>query len=77
MIPNIDTKYTKWFLFGVAMGALLADLLVAERAAQRGIHKLRLAKRLQSLVEAFEKGHEKLHCILLLAKIHRLSLQPI
>lgn len=57
------------------MRALLADLLIAEAAAERRSHQLRMSQRLQTFVQALEQRHEELDGVLLLAQVHRLSLE--
>lgn len=67
MIPDIDAEHTERLLLRIPMRALFADFLVAEAAAERGGHQLRMAQCLQPFVQVVQYGHEEFDGILLFA----------
>ena len=60
----------------VTVGALLANHLVAEDAAQEAVEQLLALDLEQVLVDAVHQVCEELERVLLLAHVHRLAAEP-
>jgi hypothetical protein len=76
VVSYINRDHTEGLLLRVAVGAALANLLIGKRAAEHFAHHLILPDGLERLVQALHQAHEELDSVLLLAQVHRLSLQP-